>query len=162
MTIYSELDRALLAKLSQSSAATVEPFNDQYRNTEKDVAKAYPATYFELIEPINYSQAGNDYQQATMRARVHCVVYDIKDSKAKIHAFGQEIFQFLKGQRLYYQDNSELTSPLVRVSSSLAKRYKNLKVLTIDFEFEAYDMTSLPNDLQEVAVNFTIQQVQPE
>jgi len=159
MTIYSELDRALEAKLLQSSAATVEPFNDQYRNTEKDVAKAYPATYFELIEPINYSQAGNDYQQATIRARVHCVVYDLKDTKAKIHAFAQEIFMFLKGQKLYYQDNSELTSPLVRVSSTLPKRYKNLKVLTIDFEFEAFDMSTLPTGLQEVAASFTLNQV---
>lgn len=154
MKVYSDLDEAMENLLTTTSAKTVEPFNDQYRNTETEHAKAYPAAYFELLEPISWNQAGNQYQQATMRARIHCVVFDIKTTKQKIHEFGQEIFEKLHQVKLYAA-HKELTSEWVRSGSSLPKRYKNLKVLTIDFEFEGFDYSTLPTNL-DGPVNFNV------
>lgn len=157
MKIYEELDCALGALLDQSSAKTVAPFNGQYRNTENDTAKAYPANYYELLEPISFTQSGNQYQQAQVRARIHCVVYDLIDSKEKINKFAQETFELLNQKRLYYADKSELTTPLVRVASSLPKRYKNLKVIMIDVEFEAFDLSSTCREVQSAELTgFTI------
>lgn len=160
MKLDTEIDTALEAVLITTTAKTVEPFNDQYTNTQTEHAKAYPAVYPEVMDPVTYSQGGNAYQQARMRVRFHCVVHDIKTTKAAINTFAQEVFMKLHQLKLYDTVGRELTSEMVRIVSNKPKRYSNLKVLTIDFEFEAYDYSTLPTNLSG-PVNFNIVVPQP-
>lgn len=147
MKFYQELDDAVILHLDSTEARTKEPFNDQYENTDTDHAKAYPAVYFELLEPVQWNQAGNQYQTAKVRGQLHCVVYDIKDSKVKIQEFAQQIFLQFHNVKLYDIEQRELTSEWVRVGSSKPKRYGNLKVIQIEFEFEGFDYSTLPTNL---------------
>lgn len=144
MNVYSELDTAIQAKLVElTSLKKVEPYNNQYQNTEKDDPKPYPAVYYELLEPVNWQDAGNDWQTAQIRARMHVVVFDVKRTKNDIHAIGQEVFVKMENVTLLGTGGYILTSKWTRVSSSLQKRYKQLKVITIDFEFEIFDSSSI-------------------
>lgn len=160
MKIYEELDTALKALLSTTSAKTVEEFNDQYHHTETDNAKSYPAIYFEVMDPMTFTQAGNQYQQATTKLRMHCVVYDLLASKTKCVDFAQEVFKKLHQIKLYDASNTELSSELCRVNGSMPKRYKNLKVILIDFECEVFDYSTLPDTtlLPPNSFNVTIPQ----
>jgi len=160
MNIYNELDTALAAVLQTTSAKTVQPYNEQYKSTDTDHARSYPATYYELLDPISFSQAGNQYQQARVRMRMHCVVYDITEGKSKVTTFAQEVFLKLHQIKLYDADQRELTSELVRIGSDLPKRYKNLKVIIIDFECEAFDYSTLPTNLSgPITFNVLIPQI---
>ncbi len=159
MKIYDELDSAMEILFGSTTAKTVEPYNDQYRNTETDHAKAYPAVYFEMLEPINWTQGGNQFQQAKMQARLHVVVYDLTTTKTKLNAFSQEVFLKAHQVVLADADGNQLTSEWVRIRSSLQKRYKNLKVMQIDFEFEGFDYSTLPTNLSgPVSFNVIIPQ----
>ncbi len=160
MKLYDELEGAMQEAL-EATAATVEYYNDQYRNTDKDHAKRYPAVYFELLEPVQFTQSGTQYQQARMRARLHCVVFDLKNNKTAIHDFSQDVFIAMHQRRLKDPENRDLTTEWVRVASTMPERHGNLKVMYIDFEFEAFDYYTLPTNL-ESAPNFTIQINEPE
>ena len=156
MNVYSELDSAIKTKLQEiTEVKTVEEYNDQYRNTQSEDAKEYPAVYFELLEPVNWEDAGNDWQHARIRARMHVVVFDISRTKEKIHALAQLVFLKMDGVTLLGTGGYHLTSKWKRSASSLPKRYKQLKVLLIDFEFEAFDSSSMPV-LGSQLIGFTI------
>ena len=148
MKVYTELDTAIGAKLGEITALdTIEPYNQQYENTQTEDAKDYPAAYFELMEPVNWEEAGNKWQTAKIRARVHVVVFTVQRTKNKIHALGQEVFERLNGCSLIDTAGNNLTGEWTRISSSIPKRYKQLKVIKIDFEFQAFDNTAMPNNV---------------
>lgn len=147
MKIYNDFDEAAVNLVlgASSSFKTIEPYNEQYQNTEKDDPKGYPALYIELLEPITWRQAGNAYQTADVRTRLHVVHFSLKTDKQGIHAHGQEAFELFNQKKLFDTDGNEMTTEWVRVGSSLPKRYRQLKVLTIDFEFGLFDRSGVFN-----------------
>jgi hypothetical protein len=156
MNVYSELDLATNAKLQEiTSVKHVEEYNGQYLNTETEDAKLYPAVYHELLEPIIWNEEGNDWQSAKIRTRIHVVVFDLKRTKADLHTVGQDVFLKMEGVTLLGTGGYHLTSKWNRVASTLPKRYKQLKVLTIDFEYQAFDSTSM-QAMETEQVGFTI------
>lgn len=146
MKVYSELDKAIGAKLGDVPALkTIEPYNQQYENTQTEDAKDYPAAYFELLEPVNWEDAGYKLQTAKVRARVHLVVFTVRRTKDKILNLGQDVLELMSGASLLDSEGSNLTGEWSRVSSSIPKRYKGLKVIKIDFEFQAFDNSTMSN-----------------
>lgn len=156
MKVYDELDAAIKAKLLLiTEFKTAEEYNDQYRNTEKDDAKDYPASYFEFLEPINWDDAGEGWQHAPVTVRIHVVSFTLRRDKVKLHTLGQKVFKAFHKSTLFGTGGYHLTSKMTRVASSVPKRYKQLKVMTIDFSFEAYDNSGM-EDLGTQLVGFTI------
>jgi hypothetical protein len=159
MIVYERLDVATKQHIEQLSSTfkTVEPFNDQYTNTENEDAKLYPACYFELMEPVNWKQYLNNWQSATVRMRFHVVVFDIKRTKTDLHSASQLLFQLTQNATIPELDGSQLTGEFMRVASTVPKRYKQLKVITMDFEFELYDKSAIPNFQQVSNTAFTVE-----
>lgn len=145
MKIYKELDEQVIA-LAQAAGTpfkTIEAYNEQYQNTTKDDPKGYPALYFELLEPINWIQSGNQYQHAPVRGRLHVVHFSLKTEKTGIHDLSQIAFTAFNQKALFTTPDNQITTEWVRVASSLPKRYRQLKVLTIDFEFNLMDRSGM-------------------
>lgn len=157
MKVYQELDTQIKAALGAiPTLKTKEEYNDQYRNTESDDAKQYPAAYFELIEPMKWNTAGEGWRHATVQCRIHVVAFDIKRDKGSIHTLGQQVLEKMNGTTLMSTGNIyHLTSEWNNIDSSVPKRYKQLKVIILDFEFEAFDPSCMPNFTQQ-PVTFTI------
>ena len=126
MKFYQELDDVMVAAASLAAGfKTVEPYNQQYQNTEKDDPKGYPACYMEALDPINWEQAGMQFLNATMRARAHIVVNTLKTTKDGINEAGQRIFEALNQKQLWIDPTTQLTTEWVLVASSLPKRDNN-------------------------------------
>lgn len=145
MKIYQELDTQAIALVQAATTPfkTIEAYNEQYQNTTKDDAKGYPALYLELLEPINWVQSGNQLQMATVRTRLHVVHFTLKTEKTGIHELAQTAFEVFNQKALFIAPDKQLTTEWVRVASSLPKRYRQLKVLTIDFEFNLIDRSGM-------------------
>lgn len=143
MKIYQLFDESLSAVLSEiTEFKTIEPYNQQYQNTEKEDAKAYPAVYYELLEPVNWEALLEGLQVASVQARVHVVEFSVKREKESLHDLAQAVFKKLNGSPLYHS-GAQLTCELARVSSSVPKRYRQVKVLTIDFKFLLVDVSNI-------------------
>lgn len=157
MKVYQQLDDVTKTAISEiAELKTVEAYNDQYRNLENEDPKLYPAAYFELLEPLYWEQGLNNWQHAKVRMRIHVVVFDVKRTKVDLHDISQKVFVRLNGASFTDPTNTyNLTSAWNRVASSVPKRYKQVKVLTIDFEFEAFDASSVPT-LGTQTVNITV------
>jgi hypothetical protein len=88
---------------------------------------------------------------------MHCVVFDIKEEPDKAITFAQKVFKDLNGVVLT-SAGQQLSTELVRSSSTFPKRYNQLKVVLVDFRFEAHDLSDMPTYEQvEPPVVFNIQ-----
>jgi len=148
MKVYQDWDDSTSVSASQLAGIfkTIEPYNEQYQNTTKDDAKGYPALYFELLEPINWTQAGNGYQTARVRSKMHVVSHSLSRTKQSIHSISQNVLENFSNKRLFIDSTEiQLTTEWVRVASSLPKRFNNLRVVIIDFEFDLIDTSLMPN-----------------
>lgn len=144
MKIYKDIDTALTAALNAfSTAKTKEPYNEQYQNTTTEQAAPYPALYWEILEPLNWTDGSNGYLQAGVRLRIHCVVYDITTSRDRLFDFSEAVFQKLS-LSILTAGGMDLSSNLTLVNTSLPKRYGNLKVMTHDYACEIFNLSSLP------------------
>lgn len=163
MEIYNTLYTALKTKLEAIPALkSIDWYNAQYQNTEKEFAEPYPAVYIEFIDPVNFNTGGEKWQHATLRFRAHVVVHDLTTSPLGTLQIAQLVTQMLHGVDLYRTiDNpdpteEQITTKLVRVSGTMPKRFKNLKVSLVDFNCEALD-SSLMDDVGLAPItNFTI------
>lgn len=157
MIILNEVYTVLKERLKDvKNIKRVDWFNNQYNNMDDEKATRYPAVYIEFINPINWNQSGNKYQYATCTIRLHCVLFDIRDSPLRALKFGQLIFEEINSKALYDDNKTQLTSELVRRDTTFPTRYNQLKVVEMDFECEVYDTTGMPQ-LKDVAnVDFII------
>ncbi len=130
-------------------------FNQQYVNTEKQKAESYPAVYFEILDPQNWQDGSNGLQVATMRIKLHCVVFNLKDEPNAVMELTQKIYLLFQGKALYV-DPIQLTSKMSRVSSEFMKRYNQLKVMTLTFEFSYFDNSAEPVLVAVSPVSFVI------
>lgn len=152
MKVYQELDDCIESYMTNSDFKKVEPFNDQYQNIKDEDPIVLPAIYWELLEPLEWNLIGNKSQSAEATIRFHVAVKTLTTNKSGIHDFGQRALDRLTGKVFWDSDGNQLTTQLVRVRSSLPKRYAGLKVIQIDFKCQLFDCSLMPNPQQ---VNFT-------
>lgn len=144
MLILNEVYTVLKARLKElTEVKKVDWYNEQYQNTEDEKATRYPAVYVEFLEPINWRQSGDKFQLADCTIKLHIVVYDILDSPLRTLQVAQAIFEHINSKGLY-DGAKQLTTELVRSSSSFPKRYNQLKVVEMNFDFEVFDVSGMP------------------
>lgn len=150
MNVYKQVYDALEAIITgiQSNGSNAfkkfDWYNEQYQNTEQEKATRYPVVYLEIIDPINWNQLGNDVQCANMRAMLHVIHYDVKDSPLELMDLSQLVYSALNRKCLWLPNNDQLSTSMVRYYTELPKRYSQLKVSKIGFEFEVYDYSNIP------------------
>lgn len=141
--IYILLYNKIKERLEQIPAIkSVDWFNQQYQNTEKDNAEPYPAVYVEFSDPTNWKTAGQKMQSATMRVELHVVVHDLKTVPNSCLELMQTVFKKLYHHVVFDGDN-QITTELDRDFTELPKRFKNLKVAKIGFMFECFDISGM-------------------
>ena len=143
MTIYGKIKAAIEGYMTGVGAKGIYWYNEQYQNMTEENAKRFPAVFIEILDPVIWKETGRHYQHGDVVARLHCVVYDIKEEPDKALAFAQQIFERLNGKVLY-AENKQISTEMVRVSNTFPKRYNQLKVVLIDFRFEAHDLSGMP------------------
>lgn len=150
--MYIEIKEAIktLINASVPTIKSVEFFNEQYTNTEKQKAEAYPALYIEILDPINWVQMGDGVQAGTMKIQLHTVVVNLSDFPDAVLELEQLVFLALQQNYFKYQDGKEMTSEIIRVSNTLPKKYKTMKVSKSTFEFEFYDHSAAALNTQIV------------
>lgn len=155
MDIILRLYAAVKAQIETNpNVKTVDWYNEQYQNTEKENPRAYPAVYIEFIDPIEFTDASNKMQHTSAKILLHCVTNYLTDSPEAALNFSQWIAGTLNGKDLFTtigETPAQLTTKLVRQNVSMPKRYKNLKVVKIQFICEAYDQSLM--DQPEFAEN---------
>lgn len=146
MTVYDSFDTACELHIMGSLPSvfgTIEPYNEQDRNTDKEDPKKYPAIYYELLEPINWRTHGDLYQSAKVRMRLHVVEKTLKTPKSRLHAKAQQVFFAFQGAALLLEDTTIVMNNLTRVASTLPKRYRMIQKMEIDFEGELFDLSGM-------------------
>ena len=157
MKVYQEFDLGMSAKLMTiPGMKTVEEYNEQYRNTEQENAKLYPATYHEILEPITWETLGNNHQAADVTIRLHVVTFYLKNQKTTIHSVSQDVFEAINGWKMTDSDGNQLSTEWMRSSSTFVKRFGNLKVIEIEFKGRLFDCSIMP-DLTNTTFQFQIQ-----
>lgn len=121
---------------------SIDWYNEQYQNTEKDFAEPYPAVYIEFLDPTTWQTAGQKMQQATMRMMLHVVVHDLKPVPNSCLNLSQEVFKKLF-HTVVFDGVNQITTEMDRNFTELPKRFKNLKVAKIGFVFEVFDITGM-------------------
>jgi hypothetical protein len=156
MTIYKRLKDAIEAKLQASTANKIDWYNEQYTNMEAEKATQYPAVYIEMLDPVQWKESGRNYQHGDVVARMHCVVNDVREEPDRAINFAQRVFLSLNGEVLT-SAGQQISTELTRTSSNFPKRYGKLKVVLIDFRFEAHDLSAMPvlEDASPVTFNIT-------
>lgn len=145
MKIFNSIYTVLKSRLNEvSGIRRIDWFNDQYKNTEDEKATRYPAIYIEMLDPVEWKQSGRKFQTGRLSIRLHCVVYDIKDSPDRTIDFCQKVFEHINSKGLYDNTDFQLTTELVRSTTTFPKRYNQLKVVLMDFDCECFDVSNMP------------------
>lgn len=131
---------------------SVDWFNEQYLNTDKDEVEPYPAIYIEIVDPVEWGTAGDKMQHGKMRVKLHVVIDTLKPTPEPLMLLTQDVFLLINDQA-FNNGDAEITSRWQRINSSVVKRYRKLKVMTTTFEAEVYDFT--PMDELTPAENIT-------
>ena len=132
-------------------------YNQQYQNTKDQKPINYPAVYFEILDPQNWESGSNGLQVANMRVKLHIVVFDLNDEPNAVMTLTQKVYQYFNGKSLFIIDsNTQLTSKWSRVQTEFIKRYNQLKVMTITFNFSYFDSSDEPLLVNAAPVNFII------
>jgi hypothetical protein len=156
MIVLNEVYEVLKARLTEiESVKKVDWYNEQYTNTENEKATRYPAVYVDFSD-MNWQQSGDRFQHGACTIRLHCVVFDVKDTPVPTMEFVQQVFKHLNSKSLYNADNFQLTTELVRTFTSFPKRYNQLKVVHLDFSCEVFDVTDMPALVPVHPVSFVI------
>jgi len=145
MDIIIRVFDAIKAQLeSNNEIKTIDWYNEQYQNTEKDFPRNFKAVYIEVVDPVEFKEAGNKLQLATIRVRLHIVLFSLKDTPVDSLQFTQTVAGILNGKDLFTQMGEatvQLTTKLVRNRAAMPKRYKNQKVTNLEMICEAYDQS---------------------
>ena len=139
MRVYKRLDDALKAKLVPLGFKNVEPYNEGYNHTEGDFAKRYPLCYYELQDPVQWESLARNVQEAPVQLVMHIVDNYLADDKAGIFAWAQVVYKALQGEALKDEQDEQLTTRMMRVSSEMPKRYEQLKVMRCTFITQLID-----------------------
>lgn len=163
MEIYNTLYTAIKNRLQTvNEIKSIDWYNQQYQNTDKEHVETYPAVYIEFLDPVNFKNGGEKWQHATVSFRLHCVVHDLTTSPTASLAIAQKATISLHGVDLYRTINNptpveeQLTTKLVRTAGTLPKRFKNLKVSLADFNCEAFDSSLMDDVTLAPITDFTI------
>ncbi len=141
--IYIIIFNSLKSKLEEIPALkSVDWFNSQYTNTEKEHAEAYPAGYIEILDPIVWKDASNKMQTGTCRFMLHLVLNNLKTEPNAILLLAQDVFLKFQGVRLM-QGQNQVSGELSRYHTEMPKRYRQLKVMKIGFEAEVFDISAI-------------------
>lgn len=135
---------------------SIDWYNEQYLNTEKDEVELYPAVYIEIVDPVDWGTAGDLMQHGKMRVKLHVVVDTLKPTPEPLMNLVQEVFLLINDQA-FNNGSVAITSRWNRISTSLVKRYRKLKVMTVTFDAEVYDTTAMAAYVPVPNVTFTIE-----
>lgn len=136
------LQTSIVANLP--TVKSVDWFNDQYKNTKDQKAESYPAIYIEILDPVNWKQLGDGLQTAKMSIQLHVVLFNLKDEPNAVLELAQLLHLAIQQKCLLDVNEKQITSELCRISSTLPKRYNQLKVMKVTYEFEYYDDSAMP------------------
>lgn len=157
MIIFNEIYKALQSQLNGvASIQKVDWYNEQYQNTEDERATRYPAVYIEFLDPVNWVQNGRRWQHATIGIKLHLVVFDLLDSPLRALEFGQLVFEQLNNAVLTDANSGQLTTELVRESTTFPKRYNQLKIIELTWQCEAFDSSGMQKVESTQVSNFII------
>ena len=163
MEIYNTLYEAIKVRIQTvGGVKSIDWYNLQYQNTEKEHAEPYPAVYIEFIDPVTFNTGGEKWQHMQLRFRLHVVIHDLTVSPLSAIQVAQDVTKALHGLDLYRTVNNptpveeQLTTKLVRVAGTLPKRFKNLKVSLVDFLCEGFDSSLMDDVTLAPITNFVI------
>jgi len=156
MIVYNKLYEAIKQHLNTvEDVEHIDWFNDQYRNFESEKAIPRQAVFVEILDPVNWGQMG-DGQNGTVRVKLHCVIFDIKDSPVPALEYTQKVMMALQRKDMMDDNDDQLTTEMIRSESNMPKRYNQVKVTHVTFSAELYD-NSLIDPTQQVSnVTFTV------
>ena len=145
MKVYSEFENAAQTRLlSVAGVKTVEEYNEQYENTISEDPIGFPAVYFELMEPIDWEQLGNNHQAADVTIKLHVVAFYLKKQQNIINDLAQSVLVKFQGFSMVDSEGNQLSTEWIRSSSTKPKRYGNLKVIQIEFKGRLMDCSLMP------------------
>jgi len=133
---------------------TIDYWNNQFDQTEKAKAVKYPAAYVEFENPINWTDAGNQVQQADTVIYIHLGVMDLSDKPTKIMELAQGAFKAIQGKTLT-EGSIHISGKLTRNHTSL-NSYEQIKEMVIGFKCTLYDYSNCPDNLTEVSPSLRI------
>src|SRR5690606_30816116 len=99
----------------------------QYRNFEDNKAIPRQAVFVEILDPIEWDQM-TPGQSGDVRVRLHCMLYDVKESPVPAMEYTQKIFLALQRKDMMDADGKQLTTEMLRSQSEMPKRYDQVKV----------------------------------
>ena len=141
MIIYNELYKAIKQHLNTvTEIKHIDWFNDQYRNYETSKGIPRGQVFVEILDPVNWNQM-TPGQNGTVRVRLHCVLYDVKDSPVPALEFTQKVMKSLQRKDMFDDQDEQLTTEMIRSESNMPKRYNQVKVTHVTFTAELYDNT---------------------
>jgi|SRR5690554_761660 len=154
MIIYNTLYTAIKQQLNGiQSIKLIDWYNDQYRNYESEKAIPRRAVFVEILDPVNWDQL-TPGQSGEVRVRLHCVIYDVKDSPVPALEFTQEVYEALQRKDMMDVNGHQITTEMLRSESNMPKRYDQVKVTQVTFRAHLYDGSGIEEGTQ-VNVDFT-------
>lgn len=156
MIIYDKLYKAIKQHLNNvPDVEHIDWYNNQYRNFENEKATPRAAVFVEIIDPVNWNQM-TPGQSGTVQVKLHCVLYDVKDSPVPSLEFTQEVMKALQRKDMMDDQDEQLTTEMIRSQSNMPKRYNQVKVTHVTFTAELYDNTLMDPTQQVQNPTFTI------
>jgi hypothetical protein len=139
--IYSKVKTAIEALLTPvAQIKSIDWFNDQYNNTEKEDAEPYPAVYIELQNPLTWMQAGNNMQTADATITLHVVVNSLKSEPDALFTIAALVESAIQGKWLA-DGQDQLSTEIIRTVTEPKVRARNLKVYKTSFKTHLFDNT---------------------
>lgn len=141
--IYKLIKQKLEEKLREiPEVKSVDWYNEQYQNTDKEHVEAYPAVYIEILDPVNWIPAGEQMQHGTMNVKLHVVVDSLLLSPEPVMDLSQLVFLKINDSAFNHEEH-QITGRWIRTATDMPKRYRKLKVMKTTFEAEVYDLTAM-------------------
>jgi len=141
LTFFNEVYAKLESCLPQIK--TVELYNSQPDNTDKEEAKFYPAVYLEMSD-IDWVTKGLGIQQGEISLTVYVVTENYKTDDRTFLTTVDEVYSCLNGLQ------SCSFTALERVSERQDTDHDQLSIWEIDFRSTLYD--SQDNSMSEMTV----------
>lgn len=155
MIIYNTLYTLIKTQLNGiQDIKLIDWYNEQYQNYDSEKAIPRKAVFIEILDPINWEEM-TPGQSGQVRFRLHCAVFDVKDSPLVALNLTQKVFTALQRKTLLDKDGNQITTELIRSESSMPKRYDQMKVTLTTFVTQLYDASGI-DETVDVNVDFNV------